>query len=100
MIPASWFLALSGALFVLGVAAFLLKKDLLVMFLAVEVMLNASNLAFVAFASKHRLLEGQVAVFFIITVAAAEAAVGLAIILHVFRRKKTARADDIVGLKG
>lgn len=100
MIPVSWFLALSVVLFVLGVAAFLLKKDLLIMFLAVEVMLNAANLAFVAFAAKHGLLEGQAAVFFIITVAAAEAAVGLAIILLVFRRKKTARADDVVGLRG
>jgi len=100
MIPVSWFLVLSGVLFALGVAAFLIKKDLLVMFLAVEVMLNAANLAFVAFARLHGLLEGQAAVFFIITVAAAEAAVGLAIILLVFRRKKTVKADDISVLKG
>ncbi|MBN2198493.1 MAG: NADH-quinone oxidoreductase subunit NuoK [Candidatus Aminicenantes bacterium] len=100
MIPASWFLALSGVLFALGVLAFLIKKDLLLMFLAVEVMLNAANLAFVAFARRHGLLEGQAAVFFIITVAAAEAAVGLAIILLVFRRKKTVKADEISVLKG
>ncbi|OGD17554.1 MAG: NADH-quinone oxidoreductase subunit K [Candidatus Aminicenantes bacterium RBG_13_59_9] len=100
MIPTSWFLVLSGLLFVLGVVAFLVKKDLLIMFLAVEVMLNAANLAFVAFARRNGVLEGQVAVFFIITVAAAEAAVGLAIILLVFRRKKTVKADDISGLRG
>ncbi|MBM3297689.1 MAG: NADH-quinone oxidoreductase subunit NuoK [Candidatus Aminicenantes bacterium] len=100
MIPVSWFLALSGLLFALGAAAFLIKKDLLVMFLAVEVMLNAANLAFVAFARARGLLEGQVAVFFVITVAAAEAAVGLAIILLVFRRRKTVKADELDILKG
>lgn len=100
MIPVSWFLALSGLLFALGATAFLIKKDLLVMFLAVEVMLNAANLAFVAFARAHGLLEGQVAVFFVITVAAAEAAVGLAIILLVFRRKNTVKADELDILKG
>ena len=100
MIPLGWFFVLSGALFVLGTAAFLLKKDLITMFLAVEVMLNAANLAFIAFARQHGLLAGQVAVFFIITVAAAEAAVGLAIILLVFRKKRSIKADEADTMKG
>ncbi len=100
MIPVGWFLLLSGLLFVLGTVAFLLKKDLLSIFLAVEVMLNGGTLALAAFARQHALLEGQVAVFFVITVAAAEAAVGLAAILLVFRRRRTVSADDINLLKG
>jgi NADH-quinone oxidoreductase subunit K len=100
MIPLSWFLALSAALFVLGVAAFFVKRDLITMFLAVEVMLNAANLAFLTFAKKQGLLAGQVIVFFIITVAAAEAAVGLAIILLVFRQRKSIKTDEVDLMKG
>ncbi len=100
MIPLSWFLALSTALFVLGVAAFFVKRDLITMFLAVEVMLNAANLAFLTFAKKQSLLAGQVIVFFIITVAAAEAAVGLAIILLVFRQRKSIKTDEVDLMKG
>ncbi|MGB9005355.1 MAG: NADH-quinone oxidoreductase subunit NuoK [Candidatus Aminicenantales bacterium] len=100
MIPLSWFLALSAALFVLGVAAFFVKRDLITMFLAVEVMLNAANLAFLTFAKKQGLLAGQVIVFFIITVAAAEAAVGLAIILLVFRQRKSIKTDEVNLMKG
>jgi NADH-quinone oxidoreductase subunit K len=100
MIPLSWFLALSAALFVLGVAAFFVKRDLITMFLAVEVMLNAANLAFLTFAKKQGLLAGQVIVFFIITVAAAEAAIGLAIILLVFRQRKSIKTDEVDLMKG
>ena len=100
MIPLSWFLALSAVLFVLGVAAFFVKRDLITMFLAVEVMLNAANLAFLTFAKKQGLLAGQVIVFFIITVAAAEAAVGLAIILLVFRQRKSIKTDEVDLMKG
>jgi NADH-quinone oxidoreductase subunit K len=100
MIPLSYFLILSIVLFVLGVVAFFVKKDLITMFMAVEVMLNAANLAFLTFAKSSGSLDGQIIVFFVITVAAAEAAVGLAIILLIFKQKKTIRSEDITLMKG
>jgi NADH-quinone oxidoreductase subunit K len=100
MIPLGYFLGLSVLLFVLGVAAFFIKRDLMTMFMAVEVMLNAANLAFVALAKSAGSPAGQVIVFFVITVAAAEAAVGLAIILLVFRQKKSLKAEEMRLMKG
>jgi NADH-quinone oxidoreductase subunit K len=100
MIPVSYFLILSLVLFVMGGLAFFIKRDLITMFMAVEIMLNASNLAFIALANTTNSIDGQVIVFFIITVAAAEAAVGLAIILLVFRQKKTIKSEDIKLMKG
>lgn len=100
MIPLSYFLILSIILFVLGATAFFIKKDLITMFMAVEVMLNAANLAFITLAKAANSLDGQVIVFFIITVAAAEAAVGLAIILLIFRQKKTIKSEDMTLMKG
>lgn len=100
MIPTSYFIILSIILFLLGVIAFFIKKDLITQFMAVEVMLNAANLALIAFSKAHSSLDGQIIVFFIITVAAAEAAVGLAIILLVFRQKKSIKTEDIQLLKG
>lgn len=100
MIPANYFLILSIILFVLGAIAFFVKRDLITMFMAVEVMLNAANLAFIALARSASSIDGQVIVFFIITVAAAEAAVGLAIILLIFRQKKTIKTEDINLMKG
>ena len=100
MIPVSYFIALSIILFVLGAVAFFVKRDLITMFLAVEIMLNAANLAFIAFARAANALDGQVIVFFVITVAGAEAAVGLAIILLVFKQKKTIKTEDVNLMKG
>jgi NADH-quinone oxidoreductase subunit K len=100
MIPISYFIALSLLLFVLGIIAFFVKRDLITMFMAVEVMLNAANLALIALAKAAGSLGGQVIVFFVITVAAAEAAVGLAIILLVFRQKKTIKTEDMRLMKG
>jgi len=100
MIPTAFFLILSIVLFVLGVAAFFIKRDLITMFMAVEVMLNSANLAFLTFAKSSASLDGQVIVFFVVTVAAAEAAVGLAIILVVFKRKKSIQSDDLDIMKG
>jgi NADH-quinone oxidoreductase subunit K len=100
MIPAAFFLVLSIVLFALGVAAFFIKRDLITMFLAVEVMLNSANLAFLTFAKSSASLDGQVIVLFVVTVAAAEAAVGLAIILVVFKRKKSIQSDDLDVMKG
>jgi NADH-quinone oxidoreductase subunit K len=100
VIPIGYFLAVSVALFVLGLLLFFLKRDLITMFMAIEVMLNAGNLAFLSFAKMHRDLYGQLVAFFVITVAAAEAAVGLAIILLVFRRTKSIKTEDLRSLKG
>jgi NADH-quinone oxidoreductase subunit K len=100
MIPVSYFFVLSLVLFVLGIAAFFIRRDLITMFMAVEVMLNAANLTFISLARSAGSTAGQVIVFFIITVAAAEAAVGLAIILLVFRQKKSIKAEDMNLMKG
>ena len=100
MIPISYFLILSALLFVLGTIAFFIKKDLITQFLAIEVMLSAGNLAFIAFAKAMGTIDGQIIVFFIITVAAAEAAIGLAIILLVYRKKKSIRSEDMDLMKG
>ena len=100
MIPISYYLILSALLFFLGTIAFFIKKDLITQFLAIEVMLSAANLAFIAFAKSAGSIDGQIIVFFIITVAAAEAAIGLAIILLVYRKKKSIRSEDINLMKG
>jgi NADH-quinone oxidoreductase subunit K len=100
MIPTYYFLILSAVLFVMGTVGFLIKKDLITQFMCVEVMLNAANLAFIAFARSASSLDGQIIVFFIITVAAAEASVGLAIILLVYRQKKSIKTEDSSLMKG
>ena len=100
MIPVSYFFGLGLLLFALGIVAFFVKRDLITMFMAVEVMLNAANLAFISLAKATNSLAGQVIVFFIITVAAAEAAIGLAIILLVFRQKKTIKTEEFHLMKG
>jgi len=100
MIPTLHFLVLSAVLFFLGIIAFFIKRDLITQFLAIEVMLSAANLAFIAFAKAASSLGGQIIVFFIITVAAAEAAIGLAIILLVFKKKKTIKTEEINLMKG
>jgi NADH-quinone oxidoreductase subunit K len=100
MISPSHFLVLSGLLFVLGIIGFFIKKDLITQFLSIEVMLNAANLVFITFAKASGSLDGQLIVFFVITVAAAEAAVGLAIILLIYRKKKSIKTEDISLMKG
>ncbi len=100
MIPLNYFLVLSIILFALGAIAFFVKRDLITQFMAIEIMFNAANLAFLAFAKSAGSLDGQIIVFFVITVAAAEAAVGLAIILLIFRQKKTIKSEDIKLMKG
>ena len=100
MIPASYFFILSVVLFVLGIIAFFTKRDLLTMFMSVEVMLNAANLAFISLAKATGRLDGQLIVFFVITVAAAEAVIGLAIIILIYRQKKTIRTEDVNLMKG
>lgn len=100
MIPPSAFLFLAVLLFALGVLAFFVKKDLLTQFMAVEIMLNAANLAFLALARSRGGAAAQAVVLFVITVAAAEAVVGLAIIVLVFRQRKSIRTDDLKDLRG
>jgi NADH-quinone oxidoreductase subunit K len=97
--PLGWYLVLSAVLFVIGVLGVLVRRNVIVIFMAVELMLNAVNLAFVAFARHLGSMDGQVVVFFVMTVAAAEAAVGLAIILAVFRTRETTNADELVSLR-
>ncbi len=95
MIPISWYLVLSAALFSIGVSAFLIKRNIISIFMSIELMLNAVNLAFVTFAHHWHQVSGQIFVFFVMVVAAAEAAVGLAIIIAVFRSRDTLNVDQI-----
>ncbi len=99
MVPLSWYLVLSAILFVIGVSAFLIRRNIITIFMAIELMLNAVNLSFVAFANHWHRLNGQAFVFFVMVVAAAEAAVGLAIIIAVFRTRETLNVDYVNLLK-
>ncbi len=99
MIPLSWYLALSAVLFTIGVAGVIIKRNAIAMFMCIELMLNAVNLTFVAFSSYFRDVTGQLFVFIVMTVAAAEAAVGLGIILAVFRNRESLDVDDASVLK-
>ena len=95
-----WYLALGAVLFVIGTGGMLLRRNAIVMFMSIELMLNAVNLTFVAIGRHVGDLNGQVAVFFVMVVAAAEVVVGLAIIIAVFRRRASASVDDLAVLKG
>ncbi len=95
MVPATYFIALSVTLFTIGAVGFLVRRNLIVMFMSIELMLNAANLAFVVFARQQLSIDGQVIVFFVMTVAAAEVAVGLAIIIALFRHRQTLNADEV-----
>ena len=99
-VDASWYMALAAALFCIGAAGLLLRRNALVMFMSIELMLNAVNLTFVAAGRELNVLEGQLTVMFVMVVAAAEVTVGLAIIVAVFRRRATASVDELAGLKG
>ena len=100
MLTVNHFIILSAILFVLGAIGVLVRRNPLVMFMSVELMLNAANLAFVAFSRYLNNLEGQVFVFLILTVAAAEVAVGLAIIVAIFRARERVDVDELNELKG
>ena len=98
-VPLSWYLTLSAVLFGLGVAGFLFRRNIITVFMSIELMLNAVNLTFIAFASRLGQVDGQIFAFFVMVVAAAEAAVGLAIILVVFRNRATLQIDELDSLK-
>ena len=95
MVPTACYLVLSAMLFSLGIAGFLIKRNVISVFISIELMLNAVNLTFVAFAHMWGQISGQIFVFFVMVVAAAEAAVGLAIILSIFRTRQTLNVDEI-----
>lgn len=100
VVDINWYIALSGILFVIGILGVLLRRNALIVFMSIELMLNSANLLFVAFARHIGSLHGQVLVFFVITVAAAEVAVGLALIVAIFRTKKSINIDEINLLQG
>lgn len=98
-LPLSWFLVLSAVLFVLGAVGLLVRRNAIVAFMCVEVMLNAVNLTFIAFSKYHQDYTGQVFVFMVIAVAAAEAGIGLAMIVNIFRHKNSVQVDQAATLR-
>ena len=98
--PVSYYLMVSGMLFTVGVLGVLIRKNPLVMFMSIELMLNAANLAFVAISYNFRNVDGQVIAFFVMTMAAAEVVVGLAIISSIFRLRANVDVDEVSSLKG
>ena len=98
-VPISWFLTLSAVLFVLGVAGFIFRRNIITIFMSIELMLNAVNLSFVTFSYQHKQVSGHLFTFFVMVVAAAEAAVGLAIILTVYKNRQTLNIDEVDSMK-
>jgi len=100
MVPVNYYIVLSAILFTIGAMGVLVRRNPLVIFMSVELMLNAANLAIVAFSSVYKSFSGQIFVFFVIAVAAAEVAVGLALIVEIFRTKHSINVDEMNSLKG
>lgn len=100
MIPLAWSLAISALVFTIGIVGVLVRRNAIIIFMSIELMLNAANLAFVAFAREMQSLDGQIFVFFVMTVAAAEVAIGLAIIVNLFRLRESVFVDELNLLKG
>ena len=98
-VPPEYFLALAGLMFTIGVVGALTRRNAIVIFMFIELMLNAVNLVFVTFSRMQGTVDGQVVVFFVLVVAAAEVVVGLAIIVSIFRRRRSANVDDMNLLK-
>jgi NADH-quinone oxidoreductase subunit K len=94
-VPTAYYLVLAAILFSIGIGSFLIKRNIITIFISIELMLNAVNLTFVAFAHQWHQINGQIFVFFVMVVAAAEAAVGLAIIIAIFRTRQTLNVDQI-----
>ena len=99
MVPANYYLALGAVLFAIGLGGVVVKRNMLVVFMCIELMLNAANLTFLAFARQRGSLNGHAIAFFVMAVAAAEAAVGLAIVIAVFRTRGTLNVDEVSALK-
>jgi NADH-quinone oxidoreductase subunit K len=100
MVPIQYFISLSAILFTIGILGVLIRRNAIIIFMSVELMLNSANLAFITFARMHQSLDGQVFVFFVMAVAAAEVAVGLALIVAIFRNKQSIDVDQINSLHG
>jgi NADH-quinone oxidoreductase subunit K len=98
-VPVSWYLVLSAILFTLGVAGFIFRRSIITVFMSIELMLNAVNLTFITFSFQFKQVNGHLFAFFVMVVAAAEAAVGLAIILTVFKNRQTLNIDDVSSMK-
>jgi NADH-quinone oxidoreductase subunit K len=99
MVPLSWYLALSAVLFTIGVVGVCVKRNIIAVFMCIELMLNAVNLSLVAFSSFYRNIDGQLFVFIVMTVAAAEAGVGLALVIALFRNRQSLDVDEADILK-
>jgi NADH-quinone oxidoreductase subunit K len=100
MVPVEYYVILSAVLFTIGVVGVLIRRNALIIFMSIELMLNAANLAMVAFSSVFKSFSGQIFVFFVIAVAAAEVAVGLALIVEIFKSKRSIDVDQMSSLKG
>ncbi|UCH45308.1 MAG: NADH-quinone oxidoreductase subunit NuoK [Nitrospiraceae bacterium] len=100
LVPLNWYIILSAIMFSIGVVGFLARRNLIIMFISIELMLNSVNISLVAYSHYLQSLRGQILVFFIITVAAAEAAIGLAIIIAFYKNNPTIKVDEINLLKG
>ena len=100
MVPLNFYIILSAVLFTIGSLGVLIRRNPLIIFMSIELMLNAANLAFVAFSSVFNNMDGQIFVFFVMTVAAAEVAVGLALIVQIFKTKHNINVDEMSNLKG
>jgi NADH-quinone oxidoreductase subunit K len=100
MVPIAYYIGLSAILFTLGALGMLVRRNAIIIFMSVELMLNAANLAFIAFARYYQVMSGQIFVFFVMAVAAAEVAVGLALIVAIFQSKQSIDVDEISNLKG
>ena len=98
-VPLSWYLLLSAILFVIGVSGFILRRNIITVFMSIELMLNAVNLSFITFSYQLKQVSGHIFAFFVMVVAAAEAAVGLAIIVTVFKNRATLSIDEIDTMK-
>jgi NADH-quinone oxidoreductase subunit K len=98
-VPLSWYLLLSAVLFALGAAGFLFRRNIITIFMSIELMLNAVNLTFITFSYQLKQVNGHIFAFFVMVVAAAEAAVGLAIILTVFKNRGTLNVDEVDSMK-
>src|ERR671917_282014 len=100
MVPTNYYVLLSAILFTIGVVGVLSRRNVMVIFMCVELMLNSANLALVAFSRQWGDVDGQVMTFFVITVAAAEVSVGLALLVGIFRTKRTTNVDDVATMRG
>jgi NADH-quinone oxidoreductase subunit K len=100
MVPLNWYILLSAVVFTIGVFGFLSRRNIIIVFMSIELMLNAVNISLISFSHYLQDMRGQILAFFVIAVAASEAAIGLAIVIALFRNKATAHVDEIHEMKG